>query len=60
MRNYNTLWKIFRIIIFLAFSISAIIVYVSDHEVWTLGQYLFNNTFLITGIVGLFFETYKK
>ncbi|XMB72620.1 hypothetical protein RJI07_01630 [Mycoplasmatota bacterium WC30] len=60
MKNRQRIFKILKVIIFSTMICGSFIIYVSDKNTWELGDFLFNNTILITGIIGVFFELYGK
>ncbi len=58
--NKSNIWMILKVLIYLLLIITASVQHVTEGEVWELGQYLFNNTILIAGIIGVFLEIYRK
>ncbi len=60
MERRELTMKAARVLVFISLVVISIINYFSENKFWSLGQYLFNNTVLITGIIGLFIEVYRK
>lgn len=60
MGKNNKIFTILKLAVFTLLIVFSCISYVTEKRSWELGEYLFNNTILISGIVGIFLELYKK